>query len=224
MFTSIIIEPRQPKALSFVLNNFLENLSNDWVVLIMHGNKNINFLNNIIKNDLEKYQDRIILENLNIDNLTIYDYNQLLYSNDFYNKIPTETFLVFQTDTIICKNSKDLINEFLSYDYVGAPWKNPINGEYVGNGGLSLRKKSKMLNKINKCTHTNITEDVFFSNNNCEPLYKPDKNKANIFSNEQVFEKQSFGVHKPWLYLTEKEINYKISTCDGLDKLIKLNQ
>ena len=31
-YTAIIIEPRTHKALEFVLNNFLENLNDDWIV------------------------------------------------------------------------------------------------------------------------------------------------------------------------------------------------
>ena len=36
-YTAVIVEPREHKALSFVLNNFLENLSDEWNIIIMHG-------------------------------------------------------------------------------------------------------------------------------------------------------------------------------------------
>ena len=42
-YTAVIVEPREHKALEFVLNNVLENLSEDWNVLIFHGNNNINY-------------------------------------------------------------------------------------------------------------------------------------------------------------------------------------
>lgn len=66
---------------------------------------------------------------------------------NLYENIPTETFLIFQTDTLINPKYKDLIYEFIDYDYVGAPW---ISNGDVGNGGLSLRKKSKMIEIIKK--------------------------------------------------------------------------
>lgn len=53
---------------------------------------------------------------------------------------PAEWLLVFQTDSILCANSRQNLNEYLDYDWVGAPW-NP-QGRYGGNGGLSLRRVS----------------------------------------------------------------------------------
>jgi hypothetical protein len=47
-YTAVIIEPREHKALSFVLKNFLENLSDEWNIIIMHGNNNAKFINNIL--------------------------------------------------------------------------------------------------------------------------------------------------------------------------------
>ncbi|KAI0909879.1 hypothetical protein F4823DRAFT_638402 [Ustulina deusta] len=56
---------------------------------------------------------------------------------------PAEWLLVFQTDSILCANSRQNLNDFLDYDWVGAPW-NP-NGRYGGNGGLSLRRVSAII-------------------------------------------------------------------------------
>jgi hypothetical protein len=55
MYSAVIIEPRQHKALSFVLRNFLENLSNEWNIIVFHGNLNIDYVNNIIVNDKLEY-------------------------------------------------------------------------------------------------------------------------------------------------------------------------
>ncbi|KAI0460359.1 hypothetical protein F5B21DRAFT_498302 [Xylaria acuta] len=51
---------------------------------------------------------------------------------------PAEWLLLFQTDSILCANSRQNLNDFLDYDWVGAPW-NP-SGRFGGNGGLSLRR------------------------------------------------------------------------------------
>ncbi|ETS83460.1 hypothetical protein PFICI_05336 [Pestalotiopsis fici W106-1] len=56
---------------------------------------------------------------------------------------PAEWLLVFQTDSILCANSRQNINDYLEYDWIGAPW-NP-SGRYGGNGGLSLRRVSAMI-------------------------------------------------------------------------------
>jgi hypothetical protein len=221
-YTAIIVEPREHKALEFVLNNFVENLSDNWNFIIFHGNKNIDYILNILKTPLlSKNIYRIKLINLNVNNLTIRDYNNLLVSKDFYNKIPTEVFLIFQTDSIICKENKNLINEFIKYDYVGAPLKVKL----VGNGGLSLRRKSKMLEILNNCEYKNEPEDVYFSVA-CDniDLNKPDYEKSKEFGVEAIYHPNSFGVHKLWKFLSEKEIDDKNKYCTGVFELIELNK
>jgi hypothetical protein len=205
-YTAIIVEPREHKALSFVLNNFLENLSDEWGIVICHGNKNIDFIHTIIDNHLSQYTHRITLVNLMVDNLSIEDYNNLLTSEKFYEYIPTETFIVFQTDTMICPEYKEYIHKFIEYDYdyVGAPWNwdhdNRKNSN-VGNGGLSLRKKSKMLEIINKESEDkkNLIEDVFFARSKVIDLYKPEPEEAFLFSIENIHgNNYPFGCHQPW--------------------------
>ena len=197
MYTAIIVEPREHPALEFVLNNFISNLSDEWNIIVFHGNKNIDFLKKIIENNL---QTRISLINLQVDNLTINDYNNLfMKSTILYDNIPTETFLVFQTDTIIFEKHKHLINGFLKYDYVGAPIKQGEENIWVGNGGLSLRKKSKMLEIMNNEPYRNVFEDTFFSLPTSVSIYKPSIDEAKFFSVEGFFNEVSFGCHQIWI-------------------------
>ena len=220
-YTAIIVEPRKHKALEYVLNNFLENLDDKWNIILFHGNLNEDYSKDIIYKN--KHKNRIKLINLKVDNLTISDYSNLFYSKDFYNYIPTEIFLVFQTDTIICSQYKDYIYKFIEYDYVGAPWK---DGR-VGNGGLSLRKKSKMLEILNKCSLTDIVpedrmyEDKFFSIS-CNKVtnYKPTFEKAKEFSIETVLNDKSFGLHKAYAY---QDIDIICKWCPEIIKLKELN-
>jgi hypothetical protein len=218
-YTAIIVEPRKHKALEFVLDNFLNNLNNDWSIIIYHGLDNIDYINNIINNKLLKFKDRISLINLNVNNLSIYDYNQLMTNRDFVNNIPTETFLIFQTDTMICEQSKDLINNFMDYDYVGAPWIN----KKIGNGGLSLRKKSKMLEIIDNCEYDNyINEDEYFSGS-CNKVFlkKSSYLEAKQFSIETGMNNKSFGIHKAWLFQDNNILN---NQCNNYSKLVELNR
>ena len=201
MYTAIIIEPREHKALSYVLSNFLKNLSDEWNFVIFHGNLNLNFVNSIIENDLQIYKNRITLVQLPYDNVSRDDYSRLFINDTIiYDNIPTETFLVFQTDTIIFEQNKHLINNFLKYDYVGAYL--PLHN-LVGNGGLSLRKKSKMLEIISteneEKKNSNITEDIFFSETTTVSVYKPENMESCVFAIENAhFYDQPFGCHKPW--------------------------
>ena len=218
IYTAIIVEPRQHNAMEFVLTNFTNFLDERWNFIIFHGTQNQEFVENIIDNKLQKDKDRIKLINLNVDNLTIHDYNTLFFDKSFYDNIPTETFLVFQTDSMICEKHKDIIYEFINYDYVGAPWS---FNKQVGNGGLSLRKKSKMLELLEKCSHANQNEDMIFANlSDCIHMNKPSFEDAKTFSIETVDSDKSFEIHKPWAYL---QINDKINDfCPGFNELKNL--
>jgi len=224
LYTAVIVEPRKHKALKFVLNNFLENLSSEWNIIIFHGNQNEQYLKDIIENKLSNYISRITLINLNVDNLRISDYNNLLVSRKFYNYIPTEIFLIFQTDTIICNEYKSYIKNYLEYDYVGAPWKH--RNLEIGNGGLSLRRKSKMLEIIDNCPYKDsINEDLYFSQE-CPEIYRnlPNWEDATHFSVETVYEDKSFGVHKPWTSGNLGDIiDKKEPFCKDYSKLVELN-
>jgi hypothetical protein len=218
-YTAIIVEPRKHKALFFVLNNILENLSSEWNVIIMHGNLNKEYIKDIIENKLYKYKKRIELLSINKDNLSINEYNELLTSKQFYNNIPTELCLVFQTDSMINPLNNTKINNFLKYDYVGAPW---IDTKKCGNGGFSLRRKSKMLEIIDNCPYTNIPEDVYFSNSYSNvSVNKPDFELSKEFSSEQILNPASFGIHQPWCM--NKNIEELEKIFPGVQELYNLN-
>jgi hypothetical protein len=218
-YTALIVEPREHKGLEFVLNNFFTNLSDEWGFIIIHGTKNKNYLNNILDNKLQRFKSRIDkLIELNIDNLSIKQYNKLFQSEILYLCISTEIFLVFQVDTMIL--NKDLLNSFLGYDYVGAPWLNRM----VGNGGLSLRKKSKIMEICRKIvSNGDINEDNYFCYQNIVPLNRPSFEEAQTFSVETVFHEKSFGVHAPWKHLNKYEIDFLINKYPEIKTLIELN-
>lgn len=224
IYTALIIEPRKHFALEYVLNNFTKNLNHEWQFVILHGNNNEDFVKNITDKIPNK---KITLINLKVDNLTTAEYNALFYDKSFYNYIPTEMFLVFQTDTLICEKYKDRINDFLKYDYVGSPWR---NGN-VGNGGFSLRRKCKMLDVLDKCSHLKMytstqlwNEDAYFSEkiNDEYELYKPSFEEAKKFGMETVFSNDVFGIHNCWKWLRQDELSKTFEYFPELKGLIGL--
>src|SRR5690606_27022581 len=122
---------------------------------------------------------------LDIDNLNCSDYSTVLASHDFWNRINGDKILLYQEDTCIFRSN---IDDFLEYDYIGAPWmkRQNDNTHLVGNGGFSLRSKQSMLDVIDKISLTNTVynsttlqymdyagltippEDVYFSKNMIE--------------------------------------------------------
>jgi hypothetical protein len=240
-YTAVIVEPREHKAFEFVLKNFMENLDENWGFVIFHGTKNETYLKNIINNSLEKYKPQITLVNLGIPNMSVADYSMMFYEADFYSYIPSEMFLIFQTDSIILKENRDKIYDFMEYDYVGAPWKKSfgILGKMeVGNGGLSLRRKSKMIQllkyknrAINRGKYGKprygkyYAEDWFFNGYFCPEIgiKKPTVEKAKDFSIEAIYSSSPFGVHKPWSGLEDSQLTILMEKYPDINELYILN-
>lgn len=74
-------------------------------------------------------------EEISVFLTTLWIYEQVLQ--------PAEWLLVFQTDSILCASSDTSLDDFLVYDWVGAPWS--PDSRYGGNGGLSLRHVSPIV-------------------------------------------------------------------------------
>jgi hypothetical protein len=219
-FTAVLVEPRVHPALEFVLDNFATNLDERWGFVIFHGNNNKQRILDII--DKFNQPERFTLVDLQQDNLSIEDYNALLLDKGFYEHIPTEIFLIFQMDTIICPENAAKLYDFLQYDYIGAPWVD----RNVGNGGLSLRRKSKMLEILDTCTiSSKKPEDVQFAFG-CENAlpYKPDYDIAKGFSMESVdsTHENPFGHHASWRYHDPETLSVVADQCTGYDTLRQL--
>jgi hypothetical protein len=190
-------------------------LPDGWKILVFHGNTNGEFVQEII-NDME-FPSRFLKPiSLDVDNLTIAQYNSMMMSSAFYKCIPTETMLIFQTDTMILEPT--YLTAFLSYDYVGAPWKS--GG--VGNGGLSVRKKTKMLTITQTVMPFQSNEDVYFAFQTIIPLFKPSFQEAQKFAVETVFYEQPFGIHAPWKHLNEHEMGILLEKYPAIQQLIDL--
>jgi hypothetical protein len=192
-YTAVIIEPRNHKDLEVICKNVMYYLNEsnsdvNWGLKIYHGNKNKEFVKNFTKDW------NIQLENLEVDDLSGILYNNMLKTTKFWNTIPTENVLIFQTDTILRRFG---IDEFISYNYVGAPWIRHREGKNVGNGGLSFRKKSRMLDITKEFQDDEITmEDIYF----CKYLKDEDiapYNVAKKFSVEDVYYENPLGLHQP---------------------------
>jgi len=93
----------------------------------------------------------------NKPNITIDGYNSMFLSPHFWHAIPAEQICVFQKD---CFMYKMFDAKFLEYDYVGARsvlFESEINTQHlIINGGFSLRRKTAMLDCINKMSFNQI--------------------------------------------------------------------
>jgi hypothetical protein len=218
----IIVEPREHKLLKDVINNFDKNMSIEWDLYVFHGKSHRKFAEEAVSSVKDR---NIYLLPLDTDNLTANGYNSLFKKLTFWNKIKAENILVFQTDTVVCKNGSNEINKFLNYSYIGCPFDDkkvgdhPLWGNYpfYGIGGLSFRKKSFMINCIKR--HPNIednyAEDILFSK-----CIKDNGNPENItvdvlnnFCTQHIYSKNSFGAHKVNIDLPNDQKNRFYSFC-----------
>lgn len=126
-----------------------DKISSDYYVKFVDGN-------HILKMDGKHFK-------------SVKTYNTMLSNSDFYEHFSNfEYILVCQDD---CWVYEDKLDEFIKmdYDYYGAPWPSePItkSRNSVGNGGLSLRRVSKML-EITKSSgkynnDSGFPEDLWF--------------------------------------------------------------
>ena len=133
---------------------------------IIVENRNIHNLDKIIQSHMDKLPgwDLIHYDNMIINNGM--DYNRIIADPQFW-EIDYDKVLIFQHDSGLLKKGAD---EFLDWDYVGAPWKASASwarhDRAGGNGGLSIRdvKAHRELLKV-KQYDPGMNEDVWFVHN-----------------------------------------------------------
>jgi hypothetical protein len=201
--TAVIIEPRRSNLLMHLLQWMSWILLRaGWNLCVMHGIDNEKDIVTWVNEN--KIQNCVSLKNLNVQNLTISDYNNLLCSCDFWNQFETEVVLIFQSDTVLLDS--EALERFSKYDYVGAPWNRGWEAK-VGNGGLSLRRKKAMIEYLSKVPYNgHSAEDMFFSTKKAhEIIMRPSMQGAMEFSVETTWHPSPAGYHSPWRYQpTEK--------------------
>lgn len=131
-------------------------------------------------------------------------YNRLLTSERLWKNLPADKVLIFQHDSMLLR---DGIEEFLKWDYVGAPWKFQDHG---GNGGLSIRDTRAMLEIVSNFTWDaqQGNEDVWFCNKLKElRMNLAPRDVCALFSCESIFQMGTLGYHQIESYLSEAECN-----------------
>lgn len=122
---------------------------------------------------------------------------------------PAEHLLVFQPDSIFCANSPKTVNDFLEWDWIGAPWSK--TAKYGGNGGLSLRRVSKILQVLASQTRPHndgALEDLWLTDRlrKLEGAHMPNATISKTFSVESVWDEQPLGYHIGWLGVHHEQI------------------
>jgi hypothetical protein len=152
-------------------------------------------------------------------------YNDILEDAAFWQGLKSHGYamaLVIQDDGLFVKDCRTTpkLDKFIDADYVGAPWLDMPDNEYlrdniapnlVGNGGLSLRNIDTMINICTKYKDTKyelfyhninrIPEDVWFVKYITKDGGKfPVTKDASFFAVEQILNQEALGFHKFWVY------------------------
>ncbi|KAK0659719.1 hypothetical protein QBC41DRAFT_45066 [Cercophora samala] len=113
-----------------------------------------------------------------------------------------ERVLFFQLDSIICANSIATIDDFVKWDYVGAPINSTYGEGY--NGGLSIRNPRLFLEVAREGNYTNGFEDQWFykklKERRAQGDYKvrlPGVAEASRFAVETLWGDRPLGYHQP---------------------------
>ncbi|KAJ6258442.1 hypothetical protein Dda_6482 [Drechslerella dactyloides] len=202
---ALLIEDRPLGQLAPLTIHMINVIPPDWVFRFYGSQASIDHLNHSLPIQMWERLGKLSMH-LVPSNLTLHGQQELSRTFTdlwFYETMlaPAEYLLVFQTDSIMCANSGKNLNDWLHYDWVGAPWvKNAKSG---GNGGLSLRRVRPIIELLKKESrpdgHPEL-EDLWL----CNRLAKmPGVNMANgsmeaHFSVEAVWEDKPMGYHTGW--------------------------
>ncbi|CAG7581312.1 MAG: hypothetical protein SLAVMIC_00780 [uncultured marine phage] len=200
---AVIIETRDVPHLKWVIENIKHHTG--WEVMLFYYGNNVKDIK-CLKVELPYKMDH-------------QKYNDLLKDVSFWESFDQEYILIFQSDSFMLRDGLD---EYLDYDYVGAPWnwandpnfKDPRYKDLSifkngGNGGFSLRKKSSMLNIISKkygepsAEDKYVNEDMFFAKYIKE---YPSLDKCKEFCVETMYSENPLAVHAIDRYLSNEQI------------------
>lgn len=147
---ALLIENRASPILAPLMLHFMSVVPPDWRFRFMgstesvtHVNKSVAIREQVANGKLDLTYIPSNMSTMGQEMISRFLTNLWLYETVLQ---PAEWLLVYQTDSILCANSHQNINDYLDYDWIGAPW-NP-NGRYGGNGGLSLRRISAIIDVL----------------------------------------------------------------------------
>lgn len=202
-----IIETRNLPHLGPLILQFLTVLPPDWPMVAWLSPENIEVLRQIPAIARNAEDGRLELR-LFPHHFDIHDQEYLsrfLTSPWLWENIEQEWILFFQSDSMLCSKSPQKIDDWVGFDWVGAPWQDDVNAK-GGNGGLSLRKRSSM---IKLTTNPDIArqpyaepEDVWFGRNleqlpgvKWPTVHQAKFSVENIFGSMSEWSWRPLGVH-----------------------------
>jgi len=142
-----------------MVNQVIISIPSDWIVQIFFDSsmpmamEGINYVG--IQKQVSK--GRVVLTELP-SHMAGMKKKELLKSIWLWENMLAETVLLFGGNGALCANSPFEVKDFSHFDYIGAPWKF-VKGN-GGNGEISMRKKSVILQALRGLAHTGRGSDT----------------------------------------------------------------
>ncbi|CAK7205552.1 hypothetical protein SEUCBS139899_008329 [Sporothrix eucalyptigena] len=144
---ALLIENRPFPVLAPLMLHFISVVPPDWRFRFMGSIESVQQINKSVAIQEQVKAGKLDLTYIpsNMSTGSQEEISRFLTTKWLYEVVlqPAEWLLVFQTDSILCANSQRNINEYLEYDWIGAPWS--TQSRWGGNGGLSIRRVSAMV-------------------------------------------------------------------------------
>ncbi|QUC19018.1 uncharacterized protein UV8b_03259 [Ustilaginoidea virens] len=164
---ALLVEDRPQPLLAPLLLHFIYSLPADWTFRFMGSYKSVRHLakSAAIREHVRAGKLDLTYTPFNMSTKGQEMISRFLTTLWLYDTVlqPAELLLVFQSDSMVCSNCKHHLDEYLDYDWVGAPWN--AQGNWGGNGGLSLRRVSRIVDVLQKQKRKEDSdpEDVWLS-------------------------------------------------------------
>ncbi|KAL8838577.1 MAG: hypothetical protein Q9176_004974 [Flavoplaca citrina] len=200
---ALLMEERPIKHLTPLLLHTIYILPPDWQLLYLGSAKSLAQVNQSKAIQHHQADGKLVLRNTpqNASYDAKEQRNRLLTDVAFYKEyLPkAEWLLMHHADSILCANSPHDLNDWLKYDWVGAPWYN--YGHWNGGGGLSLRRVSRIQQVLSFQSRQDdqdsedkwLTDRIKVLPNVKLPNYEAEKK----FAVEGVWDEKPMGIHVP---------------------------
>ena len=191
----VIVERRCHPNLWFILRN-IAYFGRGWAIYLFCSKQNYDYCAAILGKNLKNVHLKILYTELADSKVGVSDYNNTLKSKAFWEQIDSENLCIFQMD---CYLRKPIPEELLEYDYVAPPWI--WNTKLPGGSGLSLRKRSVMIDICEKKPPNDEGEDVFVALGVCEFGYNYlHSSESKKYFVESYMSDDPVAVHQWWTY------------------------
>jgi len=200
----VIVERRCHPNLWFILRN-IAYFGKGWSIYLFCSKQNYDYCAAILGKNLKNVHLRVIFET-HVDSATgVIEYNELLKKLSFWEQISAEHLCVFEMD---CYLRRPIPDELLAYDYVGTPWT--WNVKSPGGSGLTLRKRSVMLDICRKKEPGALQQDCFAAEGICELGYEfLHASEGREYFVESCITENPVGVHQWWTFFSKISKEHK---------------